>query len=48
MEFKMYMDAFNIGEVVFDLNNVPFKKENLMMLRLAGNYRIQILYIKDI
>jgi hypothetical protein len=48
MEFKMYMDSFNIGEVIFDLDNIPFKKKNLMMLRLAGNYRIQIFYRKDI
>lgn len=46
MEFEMYMGGLGIGKVIFDLNNIPFKKEGLMMGRLASSHRIQIDYEK--
>ena len=46
MEFKMYFGSFNAGKVIFELDNIPFKKEGLVMGRLPSSDRIQIDYIK--
>ena len=47
MELEMYTDSFSIGKVIFDFDNIPFKREGLIMGRMPYSNRVQIRYVKQ-